>query len=1210
MKRRDIKPKRSAVNRHRGAVLKKAVGVLIATILIVGTVIGAVGKDNLFTMRAEAGTTHPIVAYIGTSGMTDEEREGNVHVDLDTFGDTITYDIMAYVTNDAEQVDIRVPLNEVLEFAFPSDTDIIRDYPVRVLNANGEAEGSYNALDAEIVPSTGDDTVPSFTGSNVDNSLTLYDVLECDLRDQVLEIRVHVTQPAAEQSVPAQSIPAQPAAEQPVPTQSVTETMEVHDGKTAVASAPSVQVAAPANLPADPVTETPATTPEANTPVTEITVTPDAGNMENAYSGIPATESTVTETVTATAVQTVPANREAGTLLHDGLRGNWLHFTFDAKIRELYAKNPEGAALLMDRCESRDAIVTDNGGVETTVNSHAGIKGKATYSVSPVPADNSQQNAYSNVVTAMPGKRSFRFYCRLEGGDGSDIGEADMLRRVMKLFVRRVNDPSDERDMTDAFDRKLSIKQDVKDSTRWEVVWTGIPVPDTDHEYVLRIHDPETETYSEEIIAGDGEPEITVGGYAEPEETQNRKMKARVLGVRSPRTAANEETVYAKIIWDGDENPNPPESVALTVKGEAENGTAVSDTVYTIRRDGNVMKAGETETDTASVVQVDEREWSVEIGGLPKETSPSQEEETTEPTEEQAETQTTEQSRLASEETTTGTKEDITYTIDAGSAEAKTGSYSVTKSGSGTEEDPYTVTYTYQAPATTVTMPAVSLNVNGASEAELKTMTEIVTYNITTTVPDDPNATLMTITDELKGGMQFAGTKGDVRVEVEENAILIDDTTELTDPDDASVTFRAIRTEDQKLTVSVPVDAYTRGKQVQVSFRAAIKDGITYEALAAVYKDAKIPNEAESFAGTFSQPKMGTAKSSPVTIQPVSALKTEAEAGDITLTVNGQSTHADLAARDDLFTYLIETTVPEGARSVLITDTFVPVLKNMSGQDEIVVKLGDKIITPSTEVVENGVSHKAVTVDGQTVQVRVPFAEDDKDAGKKVTVQLKAVIRSDMDLSGYESAGGKIPNEASIMVDGDPEKTGKSNQVTVKAPEGAGVTKTVNGKETYTLEEDSDALSYSITARIPLDAETYMLTDTVPDVLIIKSASAKVGGRSMGSANLKRKGQDVYLTLPDATDYAGDSVEMKVNTKLVQGADLALYNNHKVPNTVTVTVNGRVYETSEPATVDGEVLGMRRRGGQTGEESEIPRLIVIVCALIVLIVLARHRVDY
>ncbi|MBQ6903074.1 MAG: hypothetical protein IJQ26_01010, partial [Lachnospiraceae bacterium] len=619
----------------------------------VGTVIGAVGKDNLFTMHAEAGTTHPIVACIGTSGMTDEEREGNVHVDLDTFGDTITYDIMAYVTNDAEQVDIRVPLNEVLEFAFPSDTNVIRDYPVRVFNADGEEEGVYNALDAEIVPSAGDDTVPSFTGTNVDDSLTLYEVLECDLRDQVLEIKVHVTepapeqsaqaQPAPEQSVTEQPVPTQSVTEQPVPTQSVTETMEVHDGKTAVTSAPATQFAAPANVPADPATETPATNPDAYTPVTEITVTPDAAanpetnkpvteitvtpdteNTENACSGITATENTVSETVTATAVQTVPANREAGTLLHDGLRGNWLHFTFDVRIRELYVKNPEGAALLMDRCESRDAIVTDNGGVKTTVNSHAGIKGEATYSVSPVPADNTQQNAYSNVVTAMPGKRSFRFYCRLEGGDGSDIGEADMLRRVMKLFVRAVNDPSDERDMTDAFDRKLSIKQDVKDSTRWEVVWTGIPVPDTDHEYVLRIHDPETGTYSKEIIAGDGEPLITVGGYAEPEETQNRKLKARVLGVRSSRTAANEETVYARIIWEGDENPNPPESVALTLKGEAEDGTAVSDTVYTIRRDGNVMKAGETEADTASVVQVDEGEWNVEIGGLPKEPSTSQ----------------------------------------------------------------------------------------------------------------------------------------------------------------------------------------------------------------------------------------------------------------------------------------------------------------------------------------------------------------------------------------------------------------------------------------------------------------------------------------------------------------------------------------------------------------------------------------------------------
>ena len=188
MKRRDRKPKRSAVSRHRGAALKKAIGVLIATILIVGTVIGAVGKDNLFTMRAEAGTTHPIVAYIGRSDMTDEAREGNVHIDLDTFGDTFTYDIMAYVTENAEQVDIRVPLNEVLEFAFPLDTDFVRRYPVQTVDKNGEAGATYYALDAGVVRSTGD-TVPSYI-NNEDKNSSLYDVLECTLQEQELKIRV------------------------------------------------------------------------------------------------------------------------------------------------------------------------------------------------------------------------------------------------------------------------------------------------------------------------------------------------------------------------------------------------------------------------------------------------------------------------------------------------------------------------------------------------------------------------------------------------------------------------------------------------------------------------------------------------------------------------------------------------------------------------------------------------------------------------------------------------------------------------------------------------------------------------------------------------------------------------------------------------------------------------------------------------------------
>ncbi|MBR0172702.1 MAG: isopeptide-forming domain-containing fimbrial protein [Lachnospiraceae bacterium] len=1183
MKRRDHKPKRSAVNRHRGAVLKKTLGVLIATILIVGTVIGAVGMDNLFTMHAEAGTTHPVVMYVGRSDMADEARDGNVHIDLDTFGDIFTYDIMAYVTDNADQVVLRVPLDDT-EVALPPDGGMTRRYPVQRVGTDGGPGEPFFALDAEIVQAEGD-TVPSFIREDTENETTLFDVLACTLREHELEIRVNVTQPVPE-TITAQNdgktaaAPEVPAAEDP-PAQD--------------AETPPAQDADGTETPDTASKEATPAVPAAEGAVPEVPAAEEAVRQEAAVPEVPAAEEVLTREPAVSAEQAANGGPEPGTVLCEELRGNWLHVTFDAKIPQRYAANPETAALLMKQCEAPESIVTDNGGVMTQ-ESHAGIKGKATYAVSPAPEDGTG-NVFSNEVTVMPGKRSVRFFCRLEGGDGSNIAESDMLRGVLGLFLRSRTNPADERNMTLAFDQRLDIKQDVTDPTRWETVWRSLPVPDADQEYVLRVLDPETGAYSEEAyVAYDDneEQEIRIEGYTAPGQ---RTMKARVLGARSLRTAGDDVTVYAKIKWEGDENPNPPESVALTVTGDTGDDTAVSDTVYTIGRDGKVTKAGETEEDALSVAQIDEGEWNVEIGGLPKITTP-------------AEPQTTPQSGDPAEETEVETPKDITYVLSSGSAEAKTGAYTRSESGTGTQEDPFTVTYTYQAPAATVTMPAVSLNVNGAAEAELETITEVVTYNITTTVPDDPNATLMTITDELKGGMQFAGTKGDVRVEVEGNAVTIDETTGLTDPADASVTYQAIRTEDQKLNVYIPVDGNTRGKQVTVSFRAAIKDGITYEALAAVYKDAKVPNEAESYAGTFSQPKMGTAKSATVTIQPVRDLAAAAEAGDITMSVNGDPAHADLAARDDLFTYLIETTVPEGAKSMLVTDTLVPVLKNMSKQDEIVVKLGDKIITPSTEVVEDGVSHKAITLEGQTVQVRIPLAEDDGDAGKKVSVQLKAVIRSDMDLSSYESADGKIPNEASVMVDGDTEKTKKSNQVTVRPPDTAGVTKTVNGKETYTLEEDSDLLSYSITARIPLDAETYTLTDSVPDVLVIKSASAKVGGRSMGSTNLKRKGQDVYLTLPDATAYAGETVEMRVKTKMVQGADLALYNNHKVPNTVTVNVNGRVYETSEPATVDGEVLGMRRRGGQTGEESEIPRLIVIVCALITLIILARHRIEY
>ena len=335
------------------------------------------------------------------------------------------------------------------------------------------------------------------------------------------------------------------------------------------------------------------------------------------------------------------------------------------------------------------------------------------------------------------------------------------------------------------------------------------------------------------------------------------------------------------------------------------------------------------------------------------------------------------------------------------------------------------------------------------------------------------------------------------------------------------------------------------------------------------------------------------------------------EDGTIELYVNGGAKDILLAQRDELFYYTIEAVVPAGAKTFTITDTLDPVLKMYSEADEITVTADGATVPSEGDV--RGKLQKTVVLDGQALTVRIPEAEQYE--GKKISVRFDAVIRSDMDVSAYASKNGEIPNSAKAeATDGKTQVTTQQSATRyVKMPDEPGVKKTVNNTENYVMETADDTLKYTITARIPLDAVTYTLVDTVSQVIEVKSVSAEIDGKAVASSALTARGQEVSLKINDAYNFTGETVTMHVNARIVEGADLSLFNNYQVPNTVSIFVNGRLYETSAPATVDGNVLGVRRgrvRGGRTGEKRLIVDIVVGAAALVTLIVLLRKRVEF
>ncbi|MDN5015121.1 LPXTG-anchored isopeptide-forming adhesin PadA, partial [Streptococcus sp. SO2] len=476
-------------------------------------------------------------------------------------------------------------------------------------------------------------------------------------------------------------------------------------------------------------------------------------------------------------------------------------------------------------------------------------------------------------------------------------------------------------------------------------------------------------------------------------------------------------------------------------------------------------------------------------------------------------------------QTVTATMKDFANTGDYGNQEVELVIHAKVKKGSTVPsiENKAKITYTNkndqqgekETKPVTVTPPPITKKVNGQEHADLGKLSEIFTYTIDSTVPHV--ADTFTISDDIVKELAF---EGEATVTVDGQAV-----------QDLTVT-----TEGQRLTVTFGKEQVKQyaGKAVQVSFKAKVKEGITFDALLATYPNESkdkpvVPNTASYIINDNPDSKK---ESKPVTVTPPPTTTPE-----LKKEVNGAERY-DLAKRNEEFTYTLKTTMPASATVFEMTDELKEVLEFVGENASATVKLDG----------EDAGSKATVTLSGQVIKVAFTEASVKADAGKSIEVNFKAKIRDNANLSAYVNKDGKteIPNKASYDIDHNPRYHKDSNEVPVTppTPEEPEIKKDVNGKEAETLGKRDQVFTYNVKTTVAQDATAFAVTDTLVDVLeFAGTSSAKLNGQALEASQIKVDGKTITLTLTEEQVKAngGQAVELTFDAKIKAGANLSAY---------------------------------------------------------------------
>ncbi|MDQ8843603.1 isopeptide-forming domain-containing fimbrial protein, partial [Streptococcus ruminantium] len=390
------------------------------------------------------------------------------------------------------------------------------------------------------------------------------------------------------------------------------------------------------------------------------------------------------------------------------------------------------------------------------------------------------------------------------------------------------------------------------------------------------------------------------------------------------------------------------------------------------------------------------------------------------------------------------------------------------------------------------------------------------TYNITTTLPVD-------ITSYKKFAI----------VDVLDKDLAVQGTPTITGE---AAKFFDVKVDGQTVTATMKDFKNAKdlaGKKVELVIVSQVREGVTRQA---------IPNTAKvEFTNKAGQ--VGEKETKPVTVTPPTP-----NTPPIEKKVNGAES-ADLASRQEVFTYTIDTIVPTGAFAFEVSDTLKDVL---TFEGAVTATLSGKSIAQSQ-----------ISIDGQTVTVKLTKQQVREQAGKPLHIEFSAKVKDGVDLTPYMTNGKtSIPNTANYIVNNDPATKKDSNTVPVypPTPNEPGIDKKINRDLTHLNVEVNKSYMYNVTANLPQDIATYrefVITDTLESVLAINGdVVAYVDGYATDAVKVTVEGNRVVATVVDFAKLAGfKQIQLYIPAYIKSDADLTAYvtnNVASIPNTASL----------------------------------------------------------
>ncbi|RLU29725.1 hypothetical protein DIY14_08860 [Streptococcus iniae] len=430
------------------------------------------------------------------------------------------------------------------------------------------------------------------------------------------------------------------------------------------------------------------------------------------------------------------------------------------------------------------------------------------------------------------------------------------------------------------------------------------------------------------------------------------------------------------------------------------------------------------------------------------------------------------------------------------------------------EETPSTPPVTVTPPGET---PTVSKKIN-ETESHLDIDTEKdYTYNIKSTLPVDiAKYKAFTIVDTLDKDLAIQGTpviKGSAK------------------------DFFDVNVDGQKVTATMKDFAKAgdlAGKEVELVITAQIREGVTRQNIP---NTAKVTYQNKSHVdGT---PDTETPSTPPVTVTPPTPNTPPLEKK-----VNGAD-KANLAERQEVFTYTLDTTMPTGAFAFDISDT----LENVLTVDGAV----------KATLAGKTVPAEQITVKDQKVTITFTKDQVKSYAGKAIHVTFAAKVKDGADLTPYMVNGPtSIPNTANYIINNDPNMTKDSNTVPVlpPTPTEPGIDKKINKTLEHLDIERNTSYMYNVNAALPNDISTYknfVITDNLEDVLTINGeVVVLVDGYQLPESTFVKSvdGNKVTVTVKDFAALKGyKQIQVYIPANIKTDADLSKYADSKVPNT-------------------------------------------------------------